>query len=772
MQQVSSAYKLAMRQPYRNRGYITARIGIISSTAQDNVVAPAEDNNFAYYANNEQPFKTNTVDRLYATMEQDFSKVDGTMYFLPEEYEEFQYYNNGLVTSDLMDAIYITFDGNVADVKGLTINFGEYYPTSFTVECDNGERAYSNSEQIFITEDTFDAIRFLKITPLSMVNGEARMRVLEFTCGISNTFSNKQVKEFTYKDYVSTICESLPSQDMTLTVDNQNLYYNPDNPKSAVAYMEQGQQMKVSFGYDIDGNGTIEWVSEITTFLKSWSANDTEAKFTMVDILEWKLNGTYYKGLYRADGISLYDLALDVLNDAGMKEDEYQLDPYMKNVMVCNPIPAVKHSEALQIIANAGRCVLSVDRQGRINIMSSFKPDMNAKASIDFFESIYPRETAYPSSSIYPILSKTAKKETAFSHAENILKSDSKTAYAMFSNDFTTVDGMVLFLPENESECLGNTGYVSDSVADENGYFGNLPKISIELEAGYICYGVSVRFRNTAPQKYSITTYYQGEQVQKFYIENPDLVSVYAGQLYLFDLAEIVFEKGYPNARVAVDSVSFGDSTDYTLSRDFNLNAAPTATRQEKIKAISVKRNIYSETKSAEKDLATEEIKLDSSEITKTIYLTEPSYGFSVAVTSGDATAEIVASSNYFVDLKISGAIGETVKFALSGYEYVVDERHYTKIHNDTGVVKTWDNPIVSDESMAKNLEEWLSEYYLSDVDYQIEWNGDPRTDANDLFFLELKDRDDVMIRAYQNELSYSGAWSGALKARKVVGEE
>ena len=170
--------------------------------------------------------------------------------------------------------------------------------------------------------------------------------------------------------------------------------------------------------------------------------------------------------------------------------------------------------------------------------------------------------------------------------------------------------------------------------------------------------------------------------------------------------------------------------------------------------------------------MATEEIKLDSSEITKTIYLTEPSYGFSVAVTSGDATAEIVASSNYFVDLKISGAIGETVKFALSGYEYVVDERHYTKIHNDTGVVKTWDNPIVSDESMAKNLEEWLSEYYLSDVDYQIEWNGDPRTDANDLFFLELKDRDDVMIRAYQNELSYSGAWSGALKARKVVGEE
>lgn len=766
MQTVSAAYKKAMRDPFRNRGYITARIGIISSTAQNNIVASETDNDFAYFANTTAAFKGNTVSQVYATLEEDFSKVDGTMYFLPEEYDGYSYYNNGLVTNELLSPLYISFDGNVADIKGLTIDFGEYYPTSFTVQSDNGTQTYENSGKIFVTEDTFDAVTFLRITPITMVNGQGRMRILEFTCGISNTFSNKQVKSFTYKDYVSTICESLPSQDMTLTVDNQNLYYNPDNPESAVAYMEQGQQMKVSFGYDVDGTENIEWVPEITTFLKSWSATDTEAKFTMVDVFEWKLNGTYYRGLYRPEGISLYDLALDVLADAGMTSDEYVVDPYLQNVKVYNPIPAVKHSEALQIISNAGRCVLSVDRQGRVWIKSSFLPDMTSSADIDL---MYPSKFLYPGNDVFPMSVKDAANETTFSHAENVLKTGERIAYAMYSKDFSLVDGTVLFLPETEVDYLDNTGYISDSIADENGDFEDIPKICISLEAGYTCFGFAIDFRNVAPKQYRIVTYYQQAQVQEIEIDNPQLRSEYTEQLEKFDEMEIVFTKGYPNARIAVDKVSFGDSTDYTLSRDFNLKGSPVATRQERIRSIVVKRNIYNQSQAEAQELTSEELTLDSSEVVKTIYFTNPSYGLAVTVTSGTATAEIISSSNYYADIKITGTVGDALQISVSGYEYVVSEKDYVKNHNDTGVIKTWNNPLISNEEMAKDQEEWLAEYYLGDVDYQITWNGDPRTDANDLFFLELKDRDKAMIRAYQNELSFSGGWSGTLKARKVI---
>lgn len=766
MQTVSAAYKKAMRKPNRNRGYITARIGIISSIAQNNIVASEADNDFAYFANTTAAFKGNTVSQVYATLEEDFAKVDGTMYFLPEQDDGYAYYNNGLVPDKIQGSVYINFDGNVADIKGLTIDFGEYYPTSFTVQSDNGTQTYENSSRNFVTEDTFDAISFLRITPLTMVNGQGRMRILEFTCGISNTFSNKQVKSFTYKDYVSTICESLPSQDMTLTVDNQNLYYNPDNPESAVAYMEQGQQMKVSFGYDLDGTRNIEWVPEITAFLKSWSATDTEAKFTMVDVFDWKLNGTYYRGLYRPEGISLYDLALDVLEDAGMKTDEYVVDPYLQNVKVYNPVPVVKHSEALQIISNAGRCVLSVDRQGRVWIKSSFLPDMYASAGIDL---VYPSRFLYPGEDILPAGIKAANNETKFSHVENVLKQDQRIGYAIYSNDFSLVDGSVLFLPEDEAEYSKDTGYVSDSIADSNGDFEDIPKINIDLETGYTCFGFSIDFRNVAPQKYHIITYYQQEQVQDIEIVNPQLHSEYKEQLEKFDEMEIVFSKGYPNARITVDKVSFGDSTDYTLSRDFNLKGSPVATRQEKIQSITVKRNIYSMSQAEITELTSEELTLDSEEMTKTIYFTNPAYGLEVSVTSGTAMVEIISSSNYYANIKVTGTVGDAIQISVSGYEYVVSEKSYTEKHNDTGVNKTWNNPLISEEKLAKDQEEWLAEYYLGDVDYQIPWNGDPRTDANDLFFLELKDRDKTMIRAYQNELNYSGAWSGTLKARKVV---
>ena len=41
MQKASAAYKKAMKQPIRNRAYINARIGIVSSVAQNNVTRMA-----------------------------------------------------------------------------------------------------------------------------------------------------------------------------------------------------------------------------------------------------------------------------------------------------------------------------------------------------------------------------------------------------------------------------------------------------------------------------------------------------------------------------------------------------------------------------------------------------------------------------------------------------------------------------------------------------------------------------------------------------------
>lgn len=740
MQLASKEYKEAMQQPFRNRAYIRVSIGVVNSDAQNNAVLDKETE-LTYYSDGKKPFDGYTVSKPYATAEQNFSKVDGSMYFLPKETDGYSFYNNGIVTNDILGSVYISFGGLVGlDIKGLTIDFGECYPTQFTIQSDSGTKSYENDKQLFTTEDSFDGTSYFIITPITMLGGQDRMRIYQMMFGIANTFSNDKVINCSIKDYVSPISETIPSMDVSLTVDNQDLYYSPDNPESAIAYMEIGQEVKVAFGYDVTGNGDIEWLPETTTFLNTWSADDVQAKFTATDRF-YQLTDTYYKGLYRSAGITLYDLALDVLNDAGIEDErEFYLDPYLKQITVYNPLPAVKHSEALQIIANAGRCALYEDRANKIHLKASFVPDMEVSVN----------------------------NKTDYSSIENLLKDNRKDAYAIASNDFSLVDGSLFFMPKDGS--YKETGYVSNSIADADGNFTENPVITITLESGFTAFGMIMNFRNVAPQEFAIRTYYLSAIQDTYTVENPDTEYITDYQFNDFDKMEIEFTKGHPNARITIDNILIGDVTDYRLSRTRDLMDNPTGTRHEKVKMISVKKTNYRESQEGFKELITEKVTL-TDEMQHTVYFSIASYGFQASVKDNDSIGvQILDSSNYFVTVKFTNATAETeIELVIEGYEYVADESYYRVTHNPNGQEIEWSNPLISTDEQARDLEEWIATYYLGDVDYEISWRGDPRVEANDLFYLELKNREDALIRSYQNELSFNGAWSGSMKARKVV---
>lgn len=740
MQLVSKEYKEAMQLPFRNRAYIRVSIGVVNSDAQNNAVLDKETE-LTYYSDGKKPFDGYTVSKPYATAEQNFSKVDGSMYFLPKETDGYSYYNNGIVTHDILGAVYISFGGLVGlDIKGLTIDFGECYPTQFTIQSDSGTKSYENDKQLFTTEDSFDGTSYFIITPITMLGGQDRMRIYQMMFGIANTFSNDKVINCTLKDYVSPISETIPSMDVSLTVDNQDLYYSPDNPESAIAYMEIGQEVKVAFGYDVTGNGDIEWLPETTTFLNTWSADDVQAKFTATDRF-YQLTDTYYKGLYRKSGITLYDLALDVLNDAGIEDErEFYLDPYLKQITVYNPLPAVKHSEALQIIANAGRCALYEDRANKIHLKASFVPDMEVSVN----------------------------NKTDYSRIDNLLKDNKKDAYAIASNDFSRVDGSLFFMPKDGS--YKETGYVSNSIADADGNFTENPVITVTLESGFTAFGMIINFRNVAPQEFVIRTYYLSVLQDTYTVQNPDAEYITDYQFNDFDKMEIEFTKGHPNARITIDNILIGDVTDYRLTRARDLMDNPTGTRQEKIKMISVKKTNYRESQEGFKELITEKVTL-TEEMEHTVYFSIASYGFKASVKDNSSIGvQIVDSSNYFVTVKFSKATaGTEIELVIQGYEYVADESYYRVTHNPNGQEIEWSNPLISTDEQAKDLEEWIATYYLGDVDYDISWRGDPRVEANDLFYLELKNREDALIRSYQNELSFNGSWSGSMKARKAA---
>lgn len=769
MQNASAAYKMAMKKSNRNRGYIKVRIGIINKDAQKNVGARDERNDFTWFSNTEKVFDDWAVEKLYGTSEHDFTHVDGTNYFLPERNSGMEIYNNGLVTEELSGKIYIDFNGLTGlDIKGLTIDFGECYPQKFTVESDSGVKTYTNDKQVFITEDVFEGTSFFIITPLKMVNGQGRFRIHQFSCGIYNSFTNKEVRNYTFKDEVSSITEKIPKVDMSLTVDNQNLYYSPDNPESALAFFEQGQEMQVSFGYDLTGNGDIEWIEPNVAYLKNWSANDIQAKFTATDIYDYEMNDKYYRGLYRPNGISLYDLALDVIRDAGITDErDYFIDPYLKKVIVYNPMPVVKHSEALQIIANAGRCSLITTRKTKIQLKASFVPDSVASVN----------------------------NKTDYSDITNLLKDKAKESYAVSSQGFSMVDGSMKFMPDNTNDYLEN-GYVSESVyyctedgattqrldfrlgnsaitkeEYEYGYWiGDVPEITIDFEAAWAAFGFNIRFRSVAPLEFHVVTYKDGMQVQDITVAKPELNYVSYDAFDEFDKMVFRFTKGARNSRLFIDSILIGDVTDYTISRQNDMYGTPTAIRQNKIKAISVVKSVYKESTEEIKDLQSDEISLKSGITEMAIDFSNASYGFAAVIEENEnVSVEIIANSSYYVTLRFNAPEDAVVKYVVKGYEYEIDEQSLTVPHNENGEVKTWKNPLISTNEQAQDLEEWLASHFLGDVDYQISWRGDPRADANDIFYLELKDRDKTLIRAYQNQLTFNGAWKATMKARKAV---
>lgn len=755
MQNVSKAYKEAMKKPLRNRAYINISIGVINQNAQKTAVINNPEKSLAYFANPTKSFNGYKPDSLYATAEQGFAKVDGSMVFLPREKSEV-IFNNGLISNELYGGILISFGFSGLDIKGLTIDFGECYPTEFIIQTDNSSKTYSdNTLPRWSTEDVFLGVSYIKIIPVSFVSGANRLRIYEFLCGVGNVFTNKDIKSYSWKDYVSPISEDLPSQDMSVTVYNFSKKYNADNPDSALNFMEIGQEISVSFGYDVTGNGDIEWIDGNEAYLKSWSADDKQAKFTATDQFD-NIESMYYRGKFRALGISAYDLAEDIFTDMGFEARQYVIDPYLKNVLIYNPMPVVPHVQALQILSNACRCVLFQNRSKQIQIKSSFIPDMMA----------------------------SSENQTAFSNVGNILNDGKRTVYAVAFNDFAKVDGSMVFLPRNVKEFSAETGYVSNSVCDELGAFATNPVVVIELESEFTCYGLSMLFNSVAPEDFSITIYNNNEITDTYeVIGNTDLEIVINYAFLNFNKMKIEFTKGRPNSRIVLDKVFFGDVTDYHLEYKYDLTGTPNGSRLHKLKSMSIMRTVYSENTEEKKQILSSDMKISQDDYLKTVYFKKASYDLEVlfAVKQEDGNTvyqsispdgirvEIIEESNYYAVLNFSGVSKEvTVNIVINGKEYVTNEIPYTVQHNSMGDEINWKNELISTTLQAKDLEEWLSEYYMGTMEYQLPFRGDPRVDANDLFYLELKDRDKAMVRCYQNELKYSGAWNGTLKARKV----
>lgn len=736
----SQAYKEVMRNKYRDPlSYIRVTIGVINQEAQSSAYVPHPEN-YTYYSNLKWPLDNYQVQELYATCDQDYTAVDGSMYFLPRAREDVVL-NQGIVSEDLPGSIEIQFPIRY-DIKGLTVEFGRAYPVDFRIESDNKTvEIAGNATEHFVTEEIFEGATFLRFVPASMANGQSRFRIHQLTMGIGIYFDNRKILSATKKEHISPIMEELPTLDFDMTIENKDRAYDVENEESTVNFLETGQEVKVLYGQELD-NGTVEWLPGATVYLREWSADDEEMSFTATDRFE-SMDGTYYKGEYRSEGISLYDLAVDVLKDAGVDSRTYWLDNYLKDVSVCNPMPVVSHKEALQLIANAGRCILYQDRNGNIFMKSSFVPDMEAASD----------------------------NEAYFSHAGAVLDKKAKQSYAMTARDYTDVQPTQYFLPRQETgKAYLNTGYISEAAASADGTFAVNPAVEISLEARYKCFGLTLEFGRNNPDTVIFHASLAGEPREDYMVSGLTAMTVISHEFPEFDRLVLEFTKGCPYNRVILNNIIFGDSTDYMLEYGHELTKTPKGTQLPKVGELQVVRTFYSQGVEA-KELAKETVTVSAADNRYTIYFSAPSYDLSCTITEPQAgqTAVIVDSSNYYATVELTGVTG-ACEVLITGREYIVTQARVSRRLNPTGRLEQWENPLVSDVVHAADLADWVGDYMRADREYDLHYRGEPRIDANDIAFLENKYVPGLLLRVYDHTLKFNGALSGTIKARREIG--
>ena len=130
MQITSRAYKTEQKQYLRNEQYIFVYLGVISREAQANATANGD---FTIFSDPQSIFGTSNFEAYYATAEENMARCDKSQFFMPRDEGAFAL-NQGLVTQETLGSVIFTF-GNFQhlNIKGLTIDFGDYYPTRFTI---------------------------------------------------------------------------------------------------------------------------------------------------------------------------------------------------------------------------------------------------------------------------------------------------------------------------------------------------------------------------------------------------------------------------------------------------------------------------------------------------------------------------------------------------------------------------------------------------------------------------------------------------------------
>ena len=560
MKRASANYSLAMDKQFRDRSYAIVSLGIINADAQ----TTAHITSSVLYLSGFTNIFANKIDKTteYATMEENTFRVDGTQLFVPKvANKEYTKLGTPVVTTDILGSLTVSYNKK-QDILGFSINFTEFYPTKFKIVADTGfEKTYDNNKADFTCNDFFNGITSITIVPISFINGNnKRMRITSILMGVGITFTNDDITNLSLDDSCSFISEELPNINEKITCIDVDDKFNADNPNSVLPYLREGQKLSTYIGQTL-ANGEIEYVKLPVLYLTSWVSQNKQVSLTANDRLS-TLKNKYTLG-NTIHTRTLYDEAISIFKDAGLEPDEYTIDDCLQDIIIKNPMPEKTHAECLQLIANAGRCIIRQTTDGVISLSANFE------------------NITDPSQ-----LRITTNSQAPWSKPDNV-RSGASCVYADMTSNFFSANGTMRFLPKSANNYLA-TGYVSKDISDSSGNFSTPPSLTMELPASFSYYGLNMNFAGNVPTKMKVIVYNDDKKKEEFTV-SPDSNNYYlVHDFIMFDKIEFSFPSSKPYNRVVINKISFGNITDYVLKYS-DMQDKPSCAFLEKVKDVSVR---------------------------------------------------------------------------------------------------------------------------------------------------------------------------------------
>ena len=173
---------------------------------------------------------------------------------------------------------------------------------------------------------------------------------------------------------------NISANELTVRLSNLDRRFDPGNPDSRLrGLLKKNRRMRAWLGAEIEP-GLVEWYPLGVFWTQNWSTPENElwAETYGWDRLEF-LRNTDFSTSEVYQNKSLGWLAERVLQDAGLRPEEYRIDPELYTIIVPYAwFDRMSHRRALELIAAAALSQVYCDREGII-VVEVFRPSPVSK---------------------------------------------------------------------------------------------------------------------------------------------------------------------------------------------------------------------------------------------------------------------------------------------------------------------------------------------------------------------------------------------------------